>query len=247
MEKLGINLGYLIVQILNFVIIMVILRAFAIKPILSFLDKRKLTISQGLEDAQIAADARSNAEREANKIISEAKIKAAEITKESTKRAEEIGLEIKEKAETEIAKERDIAHEELEQERALMLGEFRDQVTDLAVAAAYRLIGDSIISNKTKQQELVNELFSGIQEGKVEIVEGYDISGSTAEVISALPLSTNEETVIKKELQKVTGGDFSIDFQVDPSILGGLIIKIGDRVIDGSVFSQLKSMQKTIK
>lgn len=246
MESLGINLGYLIVQILNFAIILVVLRAWVIKPILNMLDKRRTTIAQGLEDAQIAADARSNAEKEANKIISDAKVKAAEITKEATKRAEEIAIELKHNADQEIAKEREMSQEELDQERSLMLSEFREQVTDLAVAAAYRLIGESIINNKPKQQELVDELFSGIKNGKVEIIEHYDISGTTAEIISALPLSNIEQSDIKKDLQEITKSEITIKYAVDPSILGGLIIKIGDRVIDGSIFSQLKSMQKSI-
>lgn len=247
MESLGINPGYLIVQILNFAIIMVILRAWVIIPIMAMLDKRSKTIAQGLEDAQIAANARSNAEKEANRIISEAKMKASEITKEATKRAEEIGHEVKLKAEEDIARERDIVQEEMAQEKSLMLSELRDQVATLAVTAAQRLIGESIIKDKGKQRELIDQLFSGIYEGKVQVIDDYDLSGTTVDVISALPLSDEEEQKIKQELQKIIGGECNINFQVDPSILGGLVIKAGDRVIDGSIASQLKSMQKSIK
>lgn len=247
MESLGINPGYLIVQILNFAIIMVILRAWVIIPIMAMLDKRSKTIAQGLEDAQIAANARSNAEKEANRIISEAKMKASEITKEATRRAEEIGHEVKLKAEEDIARERDIVQEEMAQEKSLMLSELRDQVADLAVTAAHRLIGESIIKDKVKQRELIDQLFSGIHDGKVQVIDDYDLSGTTVDVISALPLSDEEEQKIKQELQKIIGGECNINFQVDPSILGGLVIKAGDRVIDGSIASQLKSMQKSIK
>ena len=214
---------------------------------MAMLDKRSKTIAQGLEDAQIAANARSNAEKEANRIISEAKMKASEITKEATRRAEEIGHEVKLKAEEDIARERDIVQEEMAQEKSLMLSELRDQVADLAVTAAHRLIGESIIKDKVKQRELIDQLFSGIHEGKVQVIDDYDLSGTTVDVISALPLSDEEEQKIKQELQKIIGGECNINFQVDPSILGGLVIKAGDRVIDGSIASQLKSMQKSIK
>jgi F-type H+-transporting ATPase subunit b len=69
MEKLGINLGYLIFQILNFTIVCILLYAWAYKPILNMLDKRKTKIAQGLEDARIASEARANAEQEAAKIV----------------------------------------------------------------------------------------------------------------------------------------------------------------------------------
>ena len=226
---------------------MVILRAWVIIPIMTMLDKRSKTIAQGLEDAQIAANARSNAEKEANKIISEAKMKASEITKEATRRAEEIGHEVKLKNEEDIARERDIVQEEISQERSLMLSELRDQVADLAVTAAHRLIGESIIKNKAKQKELIDALFSGIHNGKIQVIDDYDLSGTTVDVTSALPLSDQEEQKIMQEMQKIIGGECNINFQIDPSILGGLIIKAGDRVIDGSIARQLKSMQKSIK
>ena len=88
MEKLGINLGYLIVQILNFVVIFVVLRAWVYKPLMAMLEKRRATIAQGLEDARIAEEARANAEKEKERILSEAQTKAAEIVREAAERAE---------------------------------------------------------------------------------------------------------------------------------------------------------------
>ena len=61
MATLGINLGYFIFQVLNFSIVLILLYAWAYKPILSMLKKRKETIAHSLEDARIAAEARANA------------------------------------------------------------------------------------------------------------------------------------------------------------------------------------------
>ena len=61
MEALGLNLGYLFVQIFNFLIIFIVLRAWVFKPIMGLLEKRRTAIAQGLEDARIAAEARANA------------------------------------------------------------------------------------------------------------------------------------------------------------------------------------------
>ena len=201
---------------------MVVLRAWVVVPIVAMLDKRSKTIAQGLEDAQIAANARSNAEKEANKIISEAKINASDITKEATRRAEEIGHEVKLKNDEDIARERQTVQEELSQERSLMLSELRDQVADLAITAAHRLIGESIIKDSVKQRELIDALFSGIHDGKVQVLDDYDLSGTTVDVVSALPLSDQEEKKIKQEMQKIIGGECNINLQVDPSILGGV-------------------------
>jgi F-type H+-transporting ATPase subunit b len=82
LEALGLNLGYLLVQILNFAILFVVLRAWVFKPIMDLLERRRETIAQGVEDARIAAEARANAEKEAESILTEAQKKAAERVRE---------------------------------------------------------------------------------------------------------------------------------------------------------------------
>jgi len=70
LENLGLNLGFLIQYALAFAVLFVVLRAWVYQPVLGLLEKRRNTIAQGLEDARVAAEARANAEREANRIIS---------------------------------------------------------------------------------------------------------------------------------------------------------------------------------
>ena len=63
--NLGINLSYLVVQILNFFIVMLIMSFWAYKPIIKVLDERSAKIAQSLEDAREAEEARANAQSEA--------------------------------------------------------------------------------------------------------------------------------------------------------------------------------------
>jgi len=95
MEKLGVNLGYLIFQILNFSIVCILLYAWAYKPILNMMDKRKTKIAQGLEDARVASEARANAEQDAAKIMAEAQAKASQVVHEASEHAEAVALEIR--------------------------------------------------------------------------------------------------------------------------------------------------------
>ena len=64
-----------------------------------------------------------------------------------------------------------------------------------------------------------------------------------ARVISAVPLSEEERAQIRERLIRRFGGDLEFDFRVDPKILGGLVIKVGDEVIDGSLASKLAAMR----
>jgi len=246
LEKLGLNLGYLIVQILNFAILFVVLRAWVYKPVLGLLEKRRKMIAQGLEDAKAAGEARANAESEANKIISEAQVKAAEIIREATARAESVQQEIRAMAESESAKARASALAEVQAERDLILGQLRGQVASLAIAAAQKLVGESL--DERRQRDLLNEFFSGVRSGKVVVLENVSLeSSSAAEVISALPLSPDEQEQVKQNVIQTLGGAAEIHFKVDPSILGGLIVRVGDRVIDGSVLGQLETLKSSMR
>src|SRR5262249_43088715 len=58
---------------------------------------------------------------------------------------------------------------------------------------------------------------------------------ATADVTSAVPLSEAQADDLKSTLKAKTGRDISLNIRVDPSILGGLIVKIGSRMIDSSI------------
>lgn len=244
MEALGLNLGYLLVQIFNFAIIFVILRAWVFKPILGLLDRRRMTISQGLEDARVAAEARANAEEEARKIIAEAQATAAQKVRESTDRAEAAGREILAEAEVEASRVREAALQDAQQERERTLGDLRGQVAALAMAAARRLIGETL--DEKRQHALIQEFFTGMENGRVRLLEGASIAGASAEVTSAVTLTEDEKNDIRKEIQSRLGSQAAVNFRVEPSILGGIIIRVGDKVLDGSVSGQLETMRQSL-
>ena len=246
LHNLGISLGYLIVQIVNFGVMFWVLKKFAFPPIMNMLEERRQIIAKGLEDARIAAEARANAEKEAEKILAEARSKASQIVREASERAEAVAREIKAEAEAEAARIREEAVEAAQAERERILRELRSQVAVLAIAAAQKLIGAAL--DEQRQHALLNEFFSGIKSGKVTLLEeaeGLEPAPS-AEVISALPLTEEEKEVIKKDILAKVGADTQVTFKVDPSIMGGIIIRIGDKVLDGSVSGQLQELRESL-
>lgn len=245
MAQLGLNLGYLIVQIICFFIIFVTVRAWIVKPLLGMLDKRRKKLEQGIEDARIAGEARANAEEEAAKIINEAQIKATRIVNEATERADSAMENVKADAEKGIEKEREAVMVEVELERNRILADLRGQVAALSIAAAQRLIGEAM--DAKRQHALLDEFFSGVKSGKVVILEGAVLTGDLAEVTSALPLTKEEQEAVKTNVLNKMGAKTSVEFHVDPQILGGLVVRVGDKVLDGSVSGQLEGLRKSLK
>jgi F-type H+-transporting ATPase subunit b len=244
MEKLGVSLGFLLFQIFNFAILCILLYAWAYKPILKMMNNRKQMIAQGLEDARIASEARANAEQDAAKIIAEAQNKANQIVRDSTERAETAALEIRAAADAEATKAREAALGEVQDERDRMLGDLRSQIAALAIAAAQKLVGESL--DEKRQHALIDQFFSGVRSGNVVVLEGVNLSGSSAEVTSALPLSSSEMDAVKQDILTKVGSQATVLFRVDPSILGGLVIRVGGKVLDASVAGQLESLRQSI-
>ena len=244
MSQLGISIGLIIVQIIAFIILLLTLNAWVYKPMLNMMETRKQKIAQGLEDARVAAEARADAEKQASKIIGDAQTEASKIVAEATERASVAGRDVKAAAEAEAAKAHDAAIAVAEVERNRVLGDLRGQVASLAIAAANKLVGEAL--DEKKQRALLDEFFSGVKTGKIVVLDGNDFKGDSAEVTSALPLNKDEEAAVRQDvLSKVGAKD--VAFRVDPSILGGLVIKVGDKVMDGSVAGKLEGLRQRLK
>ena len=69
----------------------------------------------------------------------------------------------------------------------------------------------------------------------------------SAEVTSAHALTAAQQTELKAALKGVTGKDVAVNVTVDPSILGGLIVKVGSRQIDTSLRTKLSSLKLALK
>jgi F-type H+-transporting ATPase subunit delta len=69
----------------------------------------------------------------------------------------------------------------------------------------------------------------------------------TAEVTSAHPLDDRQVEAIKQNLRTRMGRDIAVELDVDPAILGGLVVKVGSRMIDGSIRTKLNTLANAMK
>ena len=67
---------------------------------------------------------------------------------------------------------------------------------------------------------------------------------AVAEVRSAIPLSDDQRSRLAQALSKATGKQVTVKLVVDPSVLGGVVARIGDTVIDGSVRHRLEQLKE---
>lgn len=70
---------------------------------------------------------------------------------------------------------------------------------------------------------------------------------TTAEVVSARPLTDDQMNALKTQLKARAGQDVAIDARTDPGILGGLIVKMGSQMIDSSLKTKLNRLAQVMK
>ena len=232
LDNLGINPGLMLIWLIAFIVLYTVMTRFIYDPLTNVLNQRRNRIAKGLEDAAAAARARENAEAEAEKILTQARAEAQKVIDEARGRGEDVASSIEQDARQEAAKIQYDAQNEAVAIRNQELGNLREQVLNISVAVASRILDESI--SKTKQKSLVNSFIADLPEGAT------GLSGSV-EVVSAMPLTDAEQ----KKVQSSIGAD-ETEFSVDPAILGGLIVRWAGGIVDGSVRSQLNELARSL-
>ncbi|MCK6580206.1 MAG: F0F1 ATP synthase subunit B [Anaerolineae bacterium] len=230
---LGINTGFLLAQIVNFLLIFVLLSRLVWGPLMNMLDNRATTVQKGLEDAAEAARARRDAEADADKVLAAARAEAARIVEEARGRGEEVARGVETEARSEADSIRADARSRSEDERNRQLADLRGQVVAIAAAMSQRIIGETL--DEKRQSALISDFFAKVPDAAKAL-------GGSVEVVSAMPLSDAEQSSVKKQVKAD-----NLTFVVDPSILGGLILRSEERVVDGSVRSNLSSMVGSLR
>lgn len=152
---LGISLPGLIAQLVNFGILLVVLRLFLFKPIMKVMDERKRKIEEGLQASQKAAQAAESSQEESRRALEQARAEGRELIG----RAQETAARLREELETQARREAeaivDRARAEIDRERQQAVQALRAEFADLTVRAAERVVGQSL--DRTAHQRLIDE------------------------------------------------------------------------------------------
>ena len=156
MEQLGINVPLLVAQVINFFIVLVVLRLFLYKPVLAMLDSRAQRVREGLDAAEQSKDQAAEAETEVAKQLDEARRQGQAMTAQAQETANRIQEEARAQARREAEALLERARTEIQLERDQAIAELRQQFAGLTVLAAERVIGQSL--DRQAHQRLIEEV-----------------------------------------------------------------------------------------
>ena len=153
--SLGINLPLLVVFIINFIVLFVLLRIFLYKPVLKMLDERAKRTKEAMELADATKKEFEQARAEVQKQIEKGREEAQAIIAQ----AMQVGERLKEESRQEATKQAQVivdrTRAELETERDKIIGDLRREFVDIAIAAAGKVIKETL--DKEKHRKLIDE------------------------------------------------------------------------------------------
>ena len=153
-----INLFQVIIASANFLVFLALIWTFAFKPISKILAERKARIEEGLKDAEQARRDRESAEAERVAALQEARREANEILARAQKVAQETRDADIAATKADLEKMRERAAAEIEAEKVRAIAEVRDEVADLALRAAGKVVGETLSGEREKR--LVSEFLA---------------------------------------------------------------------------------------
>jgi F-type H+-transporting ATPase subunit b len=161
---LGLNLQAIILQTLNFIVLLVLLRLVLYKPVLRILDQRAQRVRDSMQQADQARRAAEQAETDRQALLAETRREAQEIVRLADERAKRTIAEASERAQEQANRIMSQAEAQSEQLRRQTLAEVRAEIADLVVVAVDRVTRHALDANAQRslvQQFLTTESTSG--------------------------------------------------------------------------------------
>ncbi len=160
LSLVSIDTGTIIFTLINALIIFLIFKIFLFKPVGKVLDKRKEMAAAAIKDAEEAKAKAEAAEKEYNDRLANAKEQAAEIVKQATARAQKREEEIINEANQKAADIRAKAEENIERDKQRALNEVKDQISELVVMAAGKVVEKEI--SASDNEEIISKFLSEV-------------------------------------------------------------------------------------
>jgi F-type H+-transporting ATPase subunit b len=239
---LEIKLSTLLLQIANFLIMALILTRFLFKPLREVLDKRAAHATKAMDEGEEAKREAEALRTEYEKRLENIEAEFAALKNEARVVIDETRQQMLREAYDEIDAMRARAKEEIDQQRTDALRLHRGKIGDVVATLVQRMMKD-VLNPQLHEAYLgtfLEQLRSVQMEGQVA-TDGED--GFAAELITATSLTQPDQEEIAATLEEALSQPVDLIYRVDPELVAGAMIRLGDMLIDGSLQGQIQQLR----
>jgi len=269
-ETFGWNWKLFLSQVISFCIVAFLLQRFAYKPILAVLEERRRKIEEGQINAEKIKKELAEAEKryqeilakanaDAQKMIDEARDSAAHLSERKQQEAITAAEQIIAKAREASAIEHERTMESLKRELGRLVVDTTAKVAGKINKEIRQLSREMLRASFTDGQldpgritSLVDSLIAKKPRHYVEVLKNYrrllrlELEKRQAKIETASEVDPATTSALVANLKKKYGGDLTTQFVVNPELLGGMRIRVGSDVWDGTVRNRLERLQQEL-
>ncbi|MDD2766992.1 MAG: F0F1 ATP synthase subunit B [Candidatus Moranbacteria bacterium] len=154
--KLGVDWKLLIAQVINFGILFFVLRRYAYKPMLDFLESRTARIDKGLQDAEAAQAKLVSMEEKEKQVLNEARSEARSLIETAETNAKKRDAERLKETEEKTKRFLEDARMKIEEEKQKILLEAKQEIAEVVALSVEKILKEKVTG--ARDQELIREM-----------------------------------------------------------------------------------------
>ncbi len=242
---LNLNWSTLLLQILNFIVMVLVLWRFLFKPVVKILDERSTRVTQAIDDAEKKAREADEMRAEYEEKLSEAQEEAIAIHQRTQDELARSKKQLLEETREEISTMREKAQRELDESKQQAIYQHRRELGRLVTSLSARMMSEAggTAFQQASIEQFIHQLSvlspdeyqQALDEGTAEVVH--------VQLVSARELDDQQMEHIEQLLQTLSNQPVAIAHKVDASLVAGATARFGDVVIDGSLAGQLQNLK----
>lgn len=243
---MSIDLFTFVAQIINFIILVLLLRHFLYKRIVRVMDEREKNIARRIEEAKTK---KKDAEQEAAAYLkrrSELEEKEKDRMSRAQQEAENMKKELLQKARDEVDRTQKHWRESLESQKEVFLHDLRKRAGEHVFETAKRALRD--LADENLEQQIVEAFLRrllklGDEEKKV-IEESLERSHQEAVILSRFQIPKNLREKIEKAIGDISGKEVRVQFKTSEDLIGGIELEVQDRKVAWGIDVYLESLEE---
>jgi len=242
---LNINLSTIVFQIINFLILAFLLAKFLFRPLVRVLSERAKRLTHALDEAEMREEEAKRIKDEYQEKMEDAKREARALRETAREEMEKTRQGIIEQTRADMQAMRARAEEEKERERAEAIKQHKEEIASIVTSLSARMLSGVRHGYHDLFFAAFLDRLAKMEPGSLQFRGDAQETGMTpVEVISADSLSKGDMERLEQVLSSFLGKKLNLESQMDPSLIGGAVVRFGDHLIDGSLRGQLARMRE---
>jgi F-type H+-transporting ATPase subunit b len=240
------NIWTFIFQLINFVVLLLLLRRLLYRPVKEIMEKRRAAVRKTLEDAEKTKQEASSLKEEYEKKKTEIDRLREDVLDKAEEEAETRRKEILRKAEEEAKVLFQKERARLDFEKKKIESELKENIVDTSLSFSASIL--SGLSDINLHNRILEKLMESVPDIVKEIKDmSIPTEGLTVEIVSAYPFPDSFKERILQDFKPEYHGKISVNAVIEPGLISGAVIRILDMVYDASLSGQLKAFGEKLR